>query len=455
MVIKPPGSDQEFEVKRTGLRGACPVDVVFERDGAPVPIPHRMQGTSTGAMLAFEGAASRRFAHIYHGVHGVDPPSSRMLGQTAITQIPNGQGNAHILDYLSHPGSFSGDFARMRDQLKRCVVNYEGNQPRQDLPGEFGWTMRFFNRVTPNQAWLDGTSSFRLDRIVTLLSDDGPESYFRSGLGRGFNPADERRLADDILEEILGVLHPPDDKWTGFRAYLERALSVPENRAAADAAYLDAINETGRYWGTLLGAGGFSEGESFVTRNVGLKSRWQAGSWQPRICFMDHDNLNVPGGAIPNIARTVGAMRSDELWVCGDKNRSIMACLKKIYRPSAAMEKSGSDLLRNSIEQAFRATRHAMQNSEIVREFFRADYLDSLKRRDEVIRLYLQCSRSKAALGRWRKKAVQIMRETVYDQTPVPEFLAFLKRFEKMLRKYSFLVEEPGCDSQKTRVTNA
>jgi hypothetical protein len=442
MVIKPPGSDQEFEVKRTGLRGASAVDVLFERSGIPVPIPHRMQGTATGAMLAFEDSAQRRFASIYRGVHGVEPPSSRMLGYAAITHVPNGQGNAHILDYLSYPGAYSGDFAKMRDQLKRCVLDYEGGRPRQDLPGEFGWTMRFFNRVTPNQAWLEGTSSFRLDRIVRLLSDDGPESYFRLGLGRDFTPGEERQLAEDVMEEVLGVVHPPAHEWAGFTAYVESALNVPANRSAADSAYLDAIEETGRYWGTLLGTGGFTEGESFVTRNVGLKSRWQAGSWRPRICFMDHDNLNVPGGAIPDIARTIGAMRSDELWVCGDKDRSMMACLRKIYRPSVAMEKRGGDLLLKSIEQAFRATRDAIRNSEAVRQCFRADYLDSMRRRDEVIRLYLESGRSKSSLARWRKKAAGIMAKTVYDQKSVPEFFDLLIRFDDLLRNYAFLAKE-------------
>lgn len=459
MVIKPPGSDREFEIKRTGMRGACVVDVLFERDGVPVPIPHRMQGTSTGSMLAFENSARCRFASIYRGTHGVDPPASRMLGYTAIANVPDGQGNVHILDYLSRPGAFSGDFARMRDHLKRCVVAYEDNQPRQDLAGEFGWTMRFFNRVVPNQAWIEGTTSFRLDRIAKLLSPEGPDFYFRCGLGRDYSSEDERRLADEVLEEVLGVVHPPANAWTDFSTYVESALDMPANRAAADTAYLDAIDETGRYWGTLLATGGFSEGESFVTRNVGLKSRWQAGSWRARICFMDHDNLIVPGGAIPDLTRTVGGMCGDERWVCGDKECSIMACLRKIYRPSPAMEKRGEDLLRASVEQAFRATRNAMLDSEAVREMFRVEYLASVPRRDDVIRLYLKSGQSKAALARWRKKALQIMSETAYNQQLVPRFLDFIVRSDALLRDYAFLVEPKSVvrkaekqDNRKTRL---
>jgi hypothetical protein len=231
-------------------------------------------------------------------------------------------------------------------------------------------------------------------------------------------------------------------EWTDFTSYVECALDLPVNRSAADAAYLDAIAETGRYWGTLLGTGGFSEGESFVTRNVGIKSRWHAGSWRPRICFMDHDNLIVPSADIPDLARTVGGMRGDELWVCGDPDRSMMACLRKIYRPSTAMQSCGESLLRQSIEQAFRATREAMLNSEAVQGLLRADYLPSLLRRDEAIRLYLKSRQSKSALARWRKKAAQIMSETAYDQKSVPAFLDLIIRFDALIRNYAFLVAE-------------
>jgi hypothetical protein len=164
---------------------------------------------------------------------------------------------------------------------------------------------------------------------------------------------------------------------------------------------------------------------------------------------MDHDNLNLPGTEIPDLARTVGGMRGDELWVCGDRDRSIMACLRKIYRPAATIEMRGEDLLRQSIEAAFRATRKAMRDSEAVKGLFRADYLPSLRRRDEAIRLYFKIGQSKAALARWRKQATGILSQTVYDQKMVPTFLDFVIHFDALLRSYAFLVEEPEGDAPK------
>src|SRR5262249_53885980 len=46
MVVKPPGSEVEFEIKRAGRRGAHPLGVVYERGGYQVPPSHRLDGGS-------------------------------------------------------------------------------------------------------------------------------------------------------------------------------------------------------------------------------------------------------------------------------------------------------------------------------------------------------------------------------------------------------------------------
>jgi len=441
LVIKLPGCDQEYEVKRAGMRGDYPLDVLYERGEAPVPVHHRMQGASSGAMLEFETYASRRFAAIYKETHHTDPPMSRMLGYTAISSVPAGSGSAHVLDYLGRREVFGPQFDRMRHHLKRCVASYEGENPRHDLPGEIGWTMRFFNHTVPNQAWLEGTTSFRLDRLVKLLSEEGPSSYFRDGLHREFTEEDAHRLADEVLEEVLGVLTPPTT-FESYSAYVDAALSLPPNRALADEFYMDAVKETGIYWGTLLAVGGFTEGESFVTRNVGLKSRWMDGRWRARICFMDHDNiLALGGGDIPHPVRTLESVRLDEMWICGDRERCMMTCLRKIYRVSPTLEQQGEELLRESIANAFRTTRMAMLQDESVRQMFDADYVRSMLTKEDVVRLYLSCGESKAARKRWRKQAAHMMSDTLYRQDCIGEFLDTVERNLPMFQRYSFLFE--------------
>ena len=41
-------------------------------------------------------------------------------------------------------------------------------------------------------------------------------------------------------------------------------------------------------------ARGYSFGESFVARNVGLRTIWSQGKWCVRLIFQDHDNLVLP-----------------------------------------------------------------------------------------------------------------------------------------------------------------
>src|SRR5206468_3114606 len=76
----------------------------------------------------------------------------------------------------------------------------------------------------------------------------------------------------------------------------------------------------------LLAVRGFSRGESFVERNVGLRSTWRDGRWSVGITFMDHDDLCfatdrfAPLDTLPN-------MLLDERHVLRQ-----VATLERIYR---------------------------------------------------------------------------------------------------------------------------
>ena len=107
---------------------------------------------------------------------------------------------------------------------------------------------------------------------------------------------DAKTLADTVLEEILGVYHPPDVRYRTYGA-VSRG-SVFSNRRIVHGP-IDAIyqwcSKSRRSGGRYLALRGYSRGESYVARNVGLKSVWDAGRWQVSIIFMDHDALVIPG----------------------------------------------------------------------------------------------------------------------------------------------------------------
>ena len=72
LVIKPPGSDVEIEIKRAGIRGPRPFDVKIWRNGKRVPRSHHLQGGSMVHLLQWESCQSGFFSRVYRQVHGED-----------------------------------------------------------------------------------------------------------------------------------------------------------------------------------------------------------------------------------------------------------------------------------------------------------------------------------------------------------------------------------------------
>ena len=208
----------------------------------------------------------------------------------------------------------------------------EGYLRMPDMPTDLGLTAQFISIVSPGQAIINGTSSFRLDRLASYLSNDGAQRYFEEGLKAGYSTDDMRRFADSILEEVLGVYQPPDVRSRSYQRYLAAAFTVPENRAQADSVYLSLLEEIGTVWGTLMGVKGYSKGESFVARNVGLRSVWDDGQWRVKIIFMDHDSVVIPYvhdrdfyapdavycNALDETIFEAGLMYLAQLGICGD-----------------------------------------------------------------------------------------------------------------------------------------
>src|SRR6185295_15246410 len=160
-----------------------------------------------------------------------------------------------------------------------CVAAFknEGYNTLPDLPGDWGLTAQFIGLVTPAQAILSGTSSFRLDKVAAYLSSEGPRRYFQDGLDFANSKNESKRFADEMIEEVLGVYQPPAVTYRSHEQYVAAAFALPTNRTRADEIFLSLLDEIGRTWGTLLALRGYSLGESFVARNVGLKSVWAGG----------------------------------------------------------------------------------------------------------------------------------------------------------------------------------
>src|SRR5271165_239985 len=445
-VVKPPGSDIEFEIKRVGVRGIHALDVVFSRDGRQVPWSHRLHGGSAGVMLDAEAISSTRLSEIYRVVHGSPAPMSMVVAMSSIRTIPACCGDTHLLSYFTKRGDFRDGFDAMREQMARAVRAFEGGDEGTALNGDLGLTVRCLEHVTPRQAILAGSTSFRLKHLEQYLAPGGDGAYFAQGLGQTYTPDDSRRLADTLLEEILGVFEPPAVCERPYAEYLDAAFEHKGNRARADRGYLAALSEIGRFWGTLLAIGGFSYGESFVDRNVGLRSKRTPAGWAPRICFMDHDSLVVPG--LKQIqqklepARMIDGMRADEWYILGTDPAMTnplgeVLSLSRIYRASSVVRAAGASRFRKSLAASYRKTRRALSGS--LGNGFSGQYLKAFADWEETVRRYLGALDRGVSFDEWRKPEEQRLISMGYAELAARELADSAKYGEDFFLRYDFL----------------
>src|SRR5215213_4195702 len=124
LVVKPPGSHLEFEIKRAGRRGRCPLKVVHRRDGVMVPPSHRLDGGSPQWLLRFESQSVSRLSGIYRLVHGSEAPFSTFHSRTSIYNIPVNDREENVLNYFTESQIFGHGFREMRAAMSASVDSF-------------------------------------------------------------------------------------------------------------------------------------------------------------------------------------------------------------------------------------------------------------------------------------------------------------------------------------------
>ena len=456
VVIKPPGSDLEFELKRAGRKGRNSLSVVFARNGYTVPPTHRLDGGSMQWLLRYETNNACKLSFMYRHVHGVQESMAGYISRSTIYSVPARDDAVQTLTYFTDPHYFGDGYRRMRVAMSESINAFaaEGNAELPDLPGDLGLTVQFIGHVSPAQSILCGTSSFRLDRLGAYLSSNGPVKYFKEGLGVEFSKENERQLADELLDEVLGVYHPPDVSYQEYEQYLDAALSVAENRARADRAYLSLVQQIAKFWGTLLGIRGHSRGESFVPRNVGLKSFWDKGQWNVKIIFMDHDALCLPDagneyfyvlGALPN-------MKIDEryIWDRSTPERfttSEVGYLQRIYRISKDVDAKGHELAADALRDAYKKTQRALLTDPKLQPYFNKRFIERLLDWDTVVHGYFETKGHKSAAATWRRKMKKMLDAKRYKKEALDSYVEIIEKHRDFLERYSYLYKPEKASS--------
>lgn len=450
LVVKPPGSDLEFEIKRAGRKGPNRLRVVYARDGYTVSPSHRLDGGSMLSLLRFETNSATKIAVIYRATHGEEAPVAGYHARTTVSSVPVKNSEAPVLSYFTDARLYGAKFGEMRQAMEESVAAFrDEGYTTLDIPRRgLGLTAQFISDVAPAQTILSGTSSFRLDKLALYLSARGPEKYFAEGLGAEYSAHDARRLADELLEEVLGVYRPPRVRFQSYGRYVEAAFSVRENRARADETYLSLIGQIGKFWGTLLAVRGYSRGESFVARNVGLRSVWRGGEWRVHAVFMDHDALVIPGldnenflaqGALPN-------MRMDERYVWGGSNPAQCATseagyLRAIYRTGAAVNNRGEILAHKALKDAYTKTQREVLGNPTLRRMFHRTFLARLGDWDEIVTGYLGARGDERSSDAWRRAMKRKLAEKGYRRGGLEGYLEVIQNYLGFVEKYAYLYD--------------
>jgi hypothetical protein len=309
-----------------------------------------------------------------------------------------------------------------------------------------GLTLRFLNQSMPAQAIITGTSSLRLERLAYYLSNRGPQIYFNKGLKIDYTKDDARRLADEVLEEVLSVYTPPPDRYQTHAQYVEAALSVPENRARANQNYISVMQQIGRFWGTLVAVGGHSWGESFVARNVGLRSVWNRGQWEIKIIFMDHDHMLIGDKQARNF-RANEALKSilvDERYIWGYFNgenfcNSDVDFLQRIYRVDQDTIDKAESLTLKAIEEAYKKTKRELEINPKLQHLFTKRFLNRIRDWDTIVSTYLKAKNNGGNMDAWSKETQELLDRNGYKPNAFETFLGSIERYKAFFTKYSFL----------------
>src|SRR5262245_26589851 len=454
LVIRPPGSSVEFEIKRVGLRGDHPLSVAFERGGFMLPPSHRLQGGAIFSVLCWEATNSALLSRLFRMIHGEPAPISRIVQLRSVKAIRRSDGDEiPLVTWFESAAAFGDGFPQMRRAMARSLAAFveEGKRvisvPR--LPQ--ARTRALLSCMRPAQCTILGTSALRLDTVSAWLHGGGPGRYFKQAYGRAPHLGESFRFADMILTELLGTYRPPAAA-ASYGDYVAAAFAEAENLVAADSALRSPIASMGRLWGTLLGLRGYTEGESFVPRNVGLKAIWSDGVWRPQIVFMDHELTNIigkrlryfhPRTALPGMHKDwvhiVGGELGGRLWP------GTIALLADIYRVNATVHAEGRASVIREMQRAYRVTLQRLRDDQPVRSHFRRTFLDPLLAWDVVVGLYRASRIGARQRSQWKGRMRRIMSAHGLDEPLIQEYRKAIRRHRLFLRSCPYLFDADGA----------
>jgi hypothetical protein len=453
LVIKLPGSDVEFEIKRAGKRPPFGLRVIHARNGYEVAPSHRLDGGNMLWLLRHEAIAAAKLGRIYELIHRERAPLPTYVSRSSINTIPTSSGDVQTINYFNDPAIFGESYDEMRRAMAASVASFkaEGYMTLPDLPGDLGLTAQFLSTVVPGQAILHGTSSLRVDKMAAYLSTEGAARY--AALSNSAVSREEARtFADTLLEEALGVYQSPGN-YRNYGDYLASAFAIPENRMRANSVYKSILQQIGRMWGTLMGIKGYSKGESFVARNVGLRSVWDNGQWQVRIIFMDHDSLVIPGFKENDFwpVNALEGMTLDEVYIWGRPGgiAGTAGHLRNLYRIDDELHREARRVAERVTSEAYQKTQRELVRDPKLQRLFEPVFIERLLDWNRLVRSFLRAKPNTAA--KWKERTTNLLNTKGYKEGEVNAYLEALTANRPFLERQSTLFAATGRERFHSR----
>ncbi len=404
LVIKPPGSTHEIEIKRCGVRGPRAVEVrQHDARGERLPKQHQLYGASMGDCLLWEWGGGSMLSRYFRKVHGTESPMSQVVSVAKIRTVPGMLGPVAPRTYFEEREHYGDGYDDMRRDLPLVVNDFTKRKRSEEELVD-----ALIVATDPAQAIVTGTTSFRLDLLARYLSPEGAAGYFEA-LAVPHSGDDDRRFADAILGEAIDDYEPPRVHYQSYAHYVDAALV--SNRHAADETYASVFAQIGRFWGTAMAARVYSSGESFAARNTGLRRVWTGERWRVTWISMDHDSLQMIGRKYRHFHPhpDVNGMLQDHAHILGGPlGRYIvkgeLQAMKAIYRPSAEVASRGFAAFRTALTDSYTHAHRAIREDPAVRRLFHREFVETLHEWDEAMGDFIDVRHDSEELRKWHDR---------------------------------------------------
>lgn len=465
ILIRTPGTSIEMQIKGSGIHGKNPFDIGYlikYNKNLPVVVrTHVLGGGADFRSILGEYETGLRFAKIYYQTYGKLPDMVLPIDIWGFKSVRIGAKEVNFMEYFSNPKYWGKkNFKKLKQRVREVASvwldgyksSWSFKKVLRELLKEFCFGQLLYVRTT----------AFRLKTLAKYLFETGPDVYFREIGKSSYTEDDARRMADTLIEEILGEYVPPDIAFTTCPLYKKAAINDFRNKKRAGEIYKDLMKQMGQYWGAILGIGGTTDGYGFYDTNIGIKRVWENSEWKVKLVFHDLDSYYIPDERI-NVFRPTAFMR------CFQKDARAIespteATMKSLIDPRTQIanlyevdentRREGLAIFEREVRMAFQKTFATIKDDTSLSDIVKAGYVETFEAWVKAVQSFLEMKNMDALSKKeWEKKTMRDLRKIGLKGRVRREYINSIIKNADFLRKHRFIFneteEEKKSDSEE------